>query len=163
MNWNGTDGESNPIFFAPEQRERFRSGDLAREWASRFSDLFDSDDLRLALSQPNNHFCEWLSAILIFETTGWLSLVEKYEFGSHRRKTAIVEKLLPPEVLGEMKSSKIQAPDLLIYSKDFSEWRFCEVKGPGDKIREVQAEQFEKLERVSGKRIEVIYLRESIV
>jgi hypothetical protein len=57
---------------------------------------FDDDDLRLANSQPGVHFYEWLGAIVLHHTTGYLSLVEKYEFARHPRKQDIVSQLLPP-------------------------------------------------------------------
>jgi hypothetical protein len=46
------------------QRARWQSGHLAQEWRTRFPDLFDDDDLRLANSQPAIHFYEWLGAVV---------------------------------------------------------------------------------------------------
>src|SRR4051794_26997233 len=59
------------------QRARWLSGHLAQEWRIRFPNLFDDDDLRLANSQPAVHFYEWLEAVVLHHTTGYLSLVEK--------------------------------------------------------------------------------------
>lgn len=64
----------------PQQKARFATGELCQAWQRRYSQLFDVDDRRLAASQPQYHFYEWLAAILIYETSGWLSLVEQYEF-----------------------------------------------------------------------------------
>ena len=85
--------------FSVSQRARFRTGDLPREWAKHYRDLFDEDDLRLAISQPDYHFFEWLGAVILFNSTGYLSLVEKYEFGKHARKSKIIRQIVPPEVL----------------------------------------------------------------
>jgi hypothetical protein len=86
--------------YSASQRSRFQSGVLAREWARRYPELFDADDLRLAGSQSHmgKHFFEWLAAILLYETTGYLSLVEKYEFARHKRKQAILGQLVPQSV-----------------------------------------------------------------
>jgi hypothetical protein len=83
-----------PIPVDPAQRARWQSRNLALEWRQKFPDLFDDDDLRIAKSQPNIHFYEWLGAIVLHHTTGYLSLVEKYEFATHPRKQQIVAQLL---------------------------------------------------------------------
>ena len=44
------------------------------------------------------HFIEWLAAIVLHYSTGYLALVSKYEFPRHRRKQRIVEELLPTAV-----------------------------------------------------------------
>jgi hypothetical protein len=82
----------------PSQRARWQNGHLAQEWRTRFPNLFDDDDLRIATSQPNVHFYEWLGAVVLHHATGYLSLVEKYEFATHPRKQQIVTQLLPVPV-----------------------------------------------------------------
>jgi hypothetical protein len=117
---------------ARSQRARWQSGHLALEWRTRFPDLFDDDDLRIATSQPRSHFYEWLGAIVLHHATGYLSLVEKYEFAAHPRKQEIVAQLLPHpvrEALRDRNEGRAQAPDLLMYAADHSDWFFCEVKG----------------------------------
>jgi len=56
---------------------------LARRWRSEYPHIFDSDDLRLALAQPRNHFAEWFVAIHLFHRDGAYSLLEKYLYGNH--------------------------------------------------------------------------------
>ena len=61
---------------------------------------------------------EWLGlpAIVLHHTTGYLSLVEKYEFAKHRRKQQIVAQLLPDLVRDALRgriSARAQAPDPL--------------------------------------------------
>ena len=80
------------------------------------------------------HFIEWLAAIVLHHSTGYLALVSKYEFPRHRQKQRVVEQLLPPAVRGALRDrlehGRAQPPDLLMYAPDLSDWFFCEVKGP---------------------------------
>lgn len=147
------------------QRELWKSGHLAAEWADRFPELFDELDVQLVETQAQfgHHFVEWLTAILLYHTTGYLSLVQKYEFRKHRRKEEIVEKMLPVDVLTILRDRKeyghAQAPDLLVYAPDFSDWYFCEVKGPGDRLGPEQKRKFESLATVSGKPVRLLHFK----
>jgi hypothetical protein len=144
------------------QRERWQSGHLAQEWRTRFPNLFDDDDLRLANSQPAIHFYEWLGAVVLHHTTGYLSLVEKYEFATHPRKQQIVAQLLPSPVrdaLRDRNQGHAQAPDLLMYAEDLSDWFFCEVKGPRDRLRDEQVRKFGLLADMTSKPVRLIEFR----
>ncbi len=147
------------------QWDRFVSGELWRQWAEDYPDIFDQRDVQIAATQAGPamrlHFHEWLAAVLLFHTYGYLSLVEQYEFKAQERKQTLLKRILPPDVLAlVMDHSKnfgrVQCPDLLVYSPDFSNWFFCEVKGPRDRLREPQIRFFEELARVSGKEIRVV-------
>jgi hypothetical protein len=141
------------------QRARWQSGQLAQEWRTRFPDLFDDDDLRIAASQPGVHFYEWLGAIVLHHTTGYLSLVEKYEFAAHARKQQIVDQLLPPsvrDVLRDRSQGRAQAPDLLMYAEDLSDWFFCEVKGPRDRLRDEQVRKFGLLADLTARPVRLL-------
>jgi len=143
----------------PAQRARWVSGGLAIEWRERYPDLFDDDDLRIATAQPRIHFYEWLGAIVLHHTTGYLSLVEKYEFAAHARKQQIVAQLLPPPVcdaLRDRSQGRAQAPDLLMYAEDRSDWFFCEVKGPSDRLRDEQLRKFGLLAEITSKPVRVL-------
>tara|TARA_B100002019_G_scaffold157497_1_gene135638 strand:- start:190 stop:681 length:492 start_codon:yes stop_codon:yes gene_type:complete len=148
-----------------EQYERFKSGALAEQWFGRYPELFDDDDIRVARTQSKLglHFFEWLSALTIYESLGYLSLVESYEFKVQKRKQRILRELLPSDVLDVVLSPydqrKAQCPDLLCFKPDYSDWFFCEVKGPTDKLRDVQREFFSRISLVSGKPIKVVQLR----
>jgi hypothetical protein len=147
------------IQFEAAQRARWQSGHLALEWRTRFPDLFDDDDLRLANSQPGVHFYEWLGAIVLHHTTGHLSLVEKYEFATHPRKQAIVTQLLSAPVQDALRDrghGRAQAPDLLMYAADLSDWFFCEVKGPRDRLRDEQIRKFELLAGMTAKPVRLL-------
>jgi hypothetical protein len=71
-----------------------------KTWKDIYPDIFDEDDLRLALSQgiPRYKFYEWLSAITIYNATRYLSLIEKYEFQLHKRKHQIFKSIVPENV-----------------------------------------------------------------
>jgi len=147
----------------PSQRIRWQSGHFAQGWRTRFPDLFDDDDLRIATSQPGSHFYEWLGAIVLHHTTGYLSLVEKYEFATHPRKQQIVEQLLPGSVRDVLRDRSegraAQAPDLLMYAEDLSDWFFCEVKGPRDRLRDAQRLKFELLADMTSKPVRLLEFR----
>ena len=148
------------IFFTEEQRKRFRSGELVKEWAKMYKEIFDEDDVRVASSQNSFHFFEWLAAVIIYTSTGYLSLVEKYQFKKHQRKQEILGKLFPDEIIPSIRSGSIQCPDLLCYRRDFKNCFFCEVKGLRDEIRLVQKERFRELKRVTGKEVYLIEFKE---
>jgi hypothetical protein len=151
--------------YSESQRRRFRSGVLWREWTRRYPELFDDQDERIARGQAHlgKHFFEWLGAILLFETTGYLSLVEKYEFVRHPRKQAIVKQLLPPQVLRLVRrragDGRSQCPDLLVYAPDLSDWYFCEIKGGSDRLRASQRAFFAKLASAAGRPVGLVTLQ----
>lgn len=94
-----------------------------------------------------------------FQTGGYLSLVEQYEFASHKRKQAILERLVPVDVrrlLAEARLRGVQCPDLFVYREDGHGWCFCEVKGPGDRLRPKQEAFFRELSVRSGKPVEIV-------
>ena len=147
------------VEFFEAQHQRWIEGELSAQWAKRYPQLFDQDDLSLARSQgPSGyHFYEWLGAIILHHSTGYLSLVEKYEFKKHKRKRILFEQLASAELLFLVDDRETfgnsQCPDLLMYSTDRSDWFFCEVKGHGDRTTATQREYFAALEKVTGKPI----------
>jgi hypothetical protein len=143
------------------QRELFRGRNLASEWFKSYPQIFDKDDLRLAKSQPRYHFFEWLGAIILFNNTTCLSLVEQYQFPSHKRKRKMLADVVPDNVFKLITSHKeafgsVQCPDLLVYNPANKDWFFCEVKGPGDKLGTKQSQFFDALEQVSQKPIRIM-------
>ncbi len=157
---------SGTFTFQSKQRERFRSGGLSRTWRERYPELFDDDDLRTLRTEYGRryHFFEWLAAILIYESTGYLSLVEQYEFDNHPRKREILRRIVSPElfalIIDHQRPNYAQCPDLLVYAPDLTDWLFCEVKGPGDEIKPNQRDFFNLLFEKSGKPIKVVQFRE---
>ena len=147
------------------QFEKFKSGELYEEWFRVFPELFDEDDIRVARTQAKLglHYFEWLSALTVYQSLGYLSLIESYEFKVQKRKQKIINDFLPPEVLEIVQlpydQRKAQCPDLLCFKPDYTDWFFCEVKGPTDKLRDEQREYFSLISSVSKKPMQVIKLR----
>jgi hypothetical protein len=143
--------------YSRRQRLAFKQGSLARHWKSLYPDLFDQDDARLAATQPTHHFYEWLAAILLFHSTGYLSLIEKYQFELHARKRTVMADLKSSSLDCALSSLKrygrAQAPDLLVYSKRRKDWFFTEVKGESDRLDSKQLRHFEDLVEVTGRPI----------
>jgi len=138
------------------------SSGLIEQWVGGYGFLFDKDDIRLATGPQRKlrkHFVEWYTAIKMFEKIGYYSLSEKYECPCHTVKQDILKKLVPDQrafqfiVEDHPVHGKIQCPDLLLYKPDFSDWFFCEVKGPRDVLRLEQALFWQELIEVTGKRI----------
>lgn len=146
----------------PDLHEQFRSEELYNQWARNYPMLFDADDLRIAISQAGMgyHYYEWLSAILIFHTLGKYSLIEQYQFKNHLQKHDKLIQLTTNEVIDFMRShpeyGDVQCPDLLVYEPDYSDWFFCEVKGPDDRLRKTQAEFFTELSKRTNKPIKTV-------
>jgi len=123
--------------FRKSQRDRFRSGDLIREWRKHYPNIFDAHD-ELVLQTPyqrTHNFYEWLAAVLIFESMGYLSLVVKYTAKSHASKHVPLRSCLTPPLADWVFKNETGQPDLFVYSVDHKDWFFCEVKGPRDRIR----------------------------
>lgn len=145
------------------QKERFQSHGLWKEWHKKYSELYDEDDLRIIKNQPYRHFYEWLTAIHIYEKTGYLSLVEKYEFKAHEKKQRIFHECVPTELIELLNNKKgfghIQCPDLFVYKPDLTDWFFCEVKGLNDRIRKEQRLFFQEIESITEKPIRNIQFK----
>lgn len=131
------------------QRERFRDGSLVHEWSQRFPQLFDDADRRVLSTehQRKYHFLEWLSAILLYESTGYLSFVEKYTAKSHAEKREKLEILLPPQLFTWLCKNESGQPDLFVYDEATGDWFFCEVKGEADRVRVNQSEWSKSLHK----------------
>ena len=52
-----------------------------------------------------------------------------------------------------------QGPDLLMYAPDFSDWFFCEAKGPRDTLSERQRDLFAALAQASGRAVRLVEFR----
>jgi hypothetical protein len=150
--------------FKQEDLQSFRNRVLSRQLQAEYPFLFEKIDLRLALNQPKNHFFEWLGAIEIYKRLEYLTLNQKYQFHRHRSKHEIFKEIVPIEVYDllsdPLRIDRRQGPDIFAYSQTYSDWFFCEVKGPGDGFRVLQKEFFSDIEEVSGKEIQIIYFLE---
>jgi hypothetical protein len=144
--------------YKKEQRESFRRGILVKSWRVRYPDLFDGLDVHFARTQPTAHFFEWLTAILLYEATGYLSLQE-YILRTHPRKRAIFESRVSKKIFRDVDYDQGGLPDLFVYSPRFRDWFFCEVKGGPDGIRPNQIKRFGELEKLTGKKPVLVRLK----
>lgn len=150
------------FYTTKDHRNNFVNGRLMEEWSCLYPFLFEDHDKKTASNQRHLgvHYYEWFAAILLFHTRGLFSLIEAYAYKSHERKRKILESFIPSDALDFIASTGLsslpQCPDLLLYKPDGSEWFFCEVKGPRDKLRQNQIVLFQELERVTGKNIFLI-------
>lgn len=155
--------ESVNIPLDPSTFSVWKSGSLAKKWYKLYPDLFDSEDLRIALSQPQYHFAEWYAAIHFYKL-GWKALIEQYIYKTHTRKLAVIEKYLGLEGLSflrrEARGGKVQPPDLFLYRKH--KYFFGEVKVHGDTLREVQETFFKEIEKHFNTTVKIIYLKKHV-
>lgn len=146
------------FLFHPDRRKQFINGHLVKQWRNQYPDLFDEDDVRLTVSQPTAHFYEWLAAILVYEATGFLNLVEYYISNTHPRKKALFREIVGEEIFRYVDTHQDGVPDLFLYAPDKKEWFFAEVKGNKDRIRNTQPERFAELLSLTGKEVDIITL-----
>ena len=164
--------DSFPTFatyrYTPRERARFLSGSLIDEWAADYPDLFYPQDVSNARAQTQRkmryHFVEWFASVMLFRTTGHLSLL-KYEFPSaSAEKLALVRRLLPDHaewLLARQTRRVTQCPDLLLHDNDRALF-FLEVKGPTDTLRTPQREFFRELHEAAH-RVLVVLVRFHVV
>lgn len=145
--------------YSLDQRERFKTGALVKDWRTRYANLFDFDDERLAKSQPEGHFFEWLTAVMLYESTGYQSLVEYYVTKSHPQKIRLFREIVSEKVFRYVDERQSGLPDLFVYSRDSKDWFFCEVKGNKDRLRKNQKERFELLYKETGKLVRVAAIK----
>ena len=133
---------------------------LAAQWQAAYPNLLDRDDLRLTVTQPWTHFCEWFAAIHVFQMDHAYSLVEKYGCRSHPEKQATYDSLLSDDERATLDeicvANHVQSPDLLAYLPDLSRYWFVEVKGPGDRLSAGQRASHDAIESRLGVHVEVI-------
>lgn len=136
--------------FNEQQRARFSSGELVAKWRVQYPEILDEDDARILSGewQRRYHFCEFLSAVLIHEATGYLSMVEKYATKSHTLKLAQLAQYLPPAIFDWVCANQSGQPDLFIFDPVSRNWCFREVKGPRDQKRPAQIDWAMRFERL---------------
>jgi hypothetical protein len=136
---------------------------LARQWLQQYPDIFDEDDLRLTVSQPRNHFCEWFVAIYLFQREGAHSLIEKYIYHNHPIKIAKLATLLSErerKMLDAICTTyAVQPPDLLVFVPNTNRYWFAEVKGPGDRLSAKQIRSHNAITNDIGVPVEIIEVK----
>jgi len=146
--------------FDVRQRERFRNSELVGIWSDRYPNIFDDRDIELALNQPQYHFFEWLSAVLLFEATGYLSLLENYTATSHPKKLEKYRQIVPQAVFDDTMKNQSGLPDLFCYAPSSGDWMFSEVKGGPDRVRDNQDKRILEIEEMTNKSVWIINLKE---
>jgi hypothetical protein len=147
------------FLYHAEQRSRFADGSLVEHWFGTYKDMFDANDYRLARSQPGNHFFEWLAAVLFRESTGYHSLIEKYESANHPEKVATFKRSVNAEIFDFAMANRSGLPDLFVYHPATQDWFFCEVKGGSDRLSPRQRELHEQLEQLSKNSVRILWLQ----
>ncbi len=116
-----------------EYRTLWRNRHLQCTWFREYEDLFDCDDLRLAMRPDGRtyEFGEWFTAI-DFWKRGFNVLLPKYTHPKNKVKYAKAVKLLGKANVERL--AKPGRPDLLAY-KGKRHLAFVEVKVKGDQVR----------------------------
>ena len=161
--------EPSPDFiftYSPARRKAFRDGVLWQHWRHQYPMLFDERDEQLALTMASpeaggSHFFEWLSAILLYEATGLVSMQANFVAKNHPLKRQRFEQIVGKACFDHVDSKQPGLPDLFVYpANGIGDWFFCEVKGGPDKLRDNQKERMAELKAFTGKAVKVIKLNE---
>ena len=105
---------------------------------------------------------------MLHHATGYLPITPTHNFQFPPQQEEIIEKLLPADVVAvimdQTELGATQAPDLLMYAPDLSDWFFCEVKGvrasgTKDTLSEKQGTKFEQIAKKSGKPVRVLHFK----
>lgn len=146
------------------ERKLWRKRLLQGEWFRKYPELFDCDDLKLAMrrDEKSYEFGEWLTAIH-FWNQGFHVLLPKY---THKANKVKYQKAV--ELLGKKDVKKLARPgrpDLLAY-KDKEHLVFVEVKVEGDRVSRAQKKMMKRIARHFGKdrhvRIFVYHVRAGV-
>jgi len=137
--------KTTTIFCDKYLRKRSWPLPLAQHWSLQYPGLFDFDDLRQAVNQPEKHFYKWYVAIHIFQRDGSVSMVEKCAYPNNPVKYERYVDLLTQETRDQLDSIRaewhnVQLPDLMVIAADHETVSFAEVKGPGDRLHGGQSE-----------------------
>jgi hypothetical protein len=114
-----------------DQRLEFGEGTLRQQWFAQFPQLFDLEDFTRASNRTRPYFFyEWLAAIVLHQSTGFLALVTRYQ--TDMRKRSLLPSILPSTVLSVLDNrsrwGKTQGPDLLMYAQIFQDGFFVSVR-----------------------------------
>jgi hypothetical protein len=113
-------------------------------------------ELHAALWLENEGFHCW-GGVLLFDYARKMTKGK----GNTKANTEEVRSLAPwpwPSEIQNTLNFQPRNPDLVAYSKKRREWRFCEVKGPGDRISPDQLKALAVLHLLTGAPVAVIRL-----
>tara|TARA_R110002094_G_C4846687_1_gene206650 strand:+ start:207 stop:701 length:495 start_codon:yes stop_codon:yes gene_type:complete len=154
-------GKEFEFSFTRERFEDYKRGAIHSEWFEKYPQLFDQDDYRIVVNQHHlgYHFFEMLSSILLYEATGFCSLLEKYSSPSHTVKHDRLVATVPRNLL-KCFNNYPGEPDLFCYHPNRSDWFLAEVKGHKDIIRKNQRDWSQRLISAGGPAVRMILLKE---
>lgn len=148
------------------RQQAFREGKLWREWHQRYPMLFDARDEQLAITMSppkagGSFFFEWLSAIMLYEATGLVSMQSAFVAKNHPLKRQRFEQIVGKACFDHVDVNQPGLPDLFVYPADsVGDWFFCEVKGGRDVLRDNQRKRMAELKAFTGKAVKIIKLTE---
>ena len=149
-----------------DQKDKFKAGDLWKQWSATYPRLFLDHDLITLENQARtgHHFHEFLASVLLLENNNWLSLVVKYQWANHPQKHNVMDQINSHKLDRGLKFIRTEmkgryGPDLVVYNSDFSEWFFCEVKGPKDRWDEEQIQDYKTIAEKTGKPVRLMKFR----
>src|SRR6184192_446888 len=103
--------------FNPKLRDRFKSGELAPVWMKQYPQLFTRRDIELIQPGKSFLFFEWLAAILLFQSTGYISC-HKWCCVNHPAKLAKLRELAGDDFTEEVAMGELTGhPDLLVFAE----------------------------------------------
>lgn len=143
------------------QKELYKAGTIWNEWLEQYPVLFDEKDRQLFRNQARfgYGFVEFLSIIFLYNATGYIPIFGSYGWSTQKHKNTLIQELVSKEnwdLIMSQKKHRSQPPDLFAYSPDKTNYFFCEVKGPGDRLRDTQVQYFNLLQEISGKPVYTI-------
>ena len=156
--------ELGSFVITKQQREDYKAGELWRAWLEKYPGLFDEKDKQFFRNQSvfGYGFVEALAMIFLYNATGYHSIFGSYGLGTHSQKNTLVKEFVSEkawEVILYKGKLHPMPPDIFAYAPDRSDYFFCEVKGPGDYLRERQVRYFQLLQEVTGKPVYMIKYR----
>jgi hypothetical protein len=86
--------------------------------------------------------------------------MSKYGAESHKLKRPKLKTIVPSDVYDFIVDDWAGMPDLIVYAPDTSDYFFCEVKGPRDRIQGRQLPCAKRLSKMSGKPVALLWLHE---
>ena len=107
-------------------------------------------------------FVESLTIIFLYNATGYIPILGNYGLQTQPHKNAIVKELVSNETWGLVTykgGSQPMPPDVFVYAPDKSDFFFCEVKGPSDRLRAPQVKYFQQIQETSGKLVYTVKYR----
>lgn len=143
------------------ERDSYQRGVLWQRWLVDYPMLFDESDRDKAEKNACRGigFYEGLAAIRLFETTGYLALVDYYQYAKQTRKNALFRHLVGSDLAHLANRTRVYCPDLLVYKQDLSDFYFVEVKGGRDRLRPKQCAWFQQVGHATGKPIYLINIK----